>query len=162
LGLSSHPLTAKPSKILLHGTAVLLRGAGFEPGAVLLRGLSGAGKSDLAFRLIETGGQLISDDQVELERRREKIFAGSVDAIKGLLEVRGVGLLRNDVAPQSPLRLVVDLVRREDVPRLPEAETVEILEVQVPRIRLHAFDASTPLKIYKMLEVLQRPSLKVP
>lgn len=148
--------------MLLHGTAVLLRGAGFEPGAVLLRGLSGAGKSDLAFRLIEAGGQLICDDQVELERRRDKIFAGAVKAIEGLLEVRGVGLLRHDVAPQSPLRLVVDLARRDDVPRLPDPETVEFLGVEVPRCRLHAFDVSTPLKIYRTLEVLQRPRLKVP
>ena len=150
-----------PSKIVLHGTAVLMKGAGFEPAAVLIRGLSGAGKSDLAFRLIEAGAELICDDQVELEKRQEKVFAGSVSAIEGLLEVRGIGLVRYDVAPQSRLRLVVDLVKREDVPRLPEAETIEILDIEIPRLRLHGFDGSTPLKVAKALEVLQRPSLVV-
>lgn len=160
MGISRKPPPA-PSKILQHGTAVLLKGAGFEPAAVLLRGLSGSGKSDLAFRLIEMGGQLICDDQVELEKRQGKIFAGGVPAIEGLLELRGLGLLRYPIAAPSRLRLVIDLVRREDVPRLPDLEATRILGIDIPRLRLHAFDISTPLKIHKALEVQRRPGLMV-
>jgi serine kinase of HPr protein (carbohydrate metabolism regulator) len=147
--------------VTLHGSAVLLKSVDFEPSAVFLRGLSGSGKSDLVFRLIETGGQLVSDDQVTLERRAEKIYATPVAAIRGLLEVRGIGLLHYPVAEAAPLRLVVDLVAREDVPRLPEPETVELLGLEVPRFKLHAFDASAAYKVLKAMAVAHKPALAV-
>ncbi len=152
---------ADPKTVILHGSAVLLKSVDFQPSVVFLRGLSGSGKSDLALRLIEDGGQLICDDQVHFERRQDKIFASAVDAIRGLLEVRGVGLLHMPVADPSRLRLIVDLVAREDVPRLPEMETVDILGVPVPRFRLNAFEVSAALKVHKALEVVHRPGMVV-
>ena len=53
---------------LVHGTCIafpLVEEAGVAA-AVLLRGLSGIGKSDLALRLIDDGAQLVADDQVDL------------------------------------------------------------------------------------------------
>src|SRR4051812_48433039 len=120
---------AAVNKILLHGTAVLLKSLAHEPSAVFLRGTSGSGKSDLAFRLIAKGGELICDDQVSFDRRNDKIYADGLEAIKGLIEVRGVGLMHYPVARASRLALVIDLVPREEVPRLPEWETVDILGV---------------------------------
>jgi serine kinase of HPr protein (carbohydrate metabolism regulator) len=152
---------AGQQKILLHGSAVAMPVQGFMPSAVLLRGRSGSGKSDLVFRLIMAGGTLISDDQVLLERRQDKITASPVEAIHGLLEVRGVGLLKYPVAPETQLRLVVDLVAREDVPRLPERETVDILGVAVTALKLHAFDASTSSKIIRAIELVHQPDLLV-
>ncbi len=149
-------------KIIVHGSAVAVRCGDFMPAAVLLRGVSGRGKSDLSFRLIEAGGMLICDDQVELEIRHEKIItADSVEAIRGLMEVRGVGLLKFPVAPPTQLRLVVDLVLREEVPRLPEWETEDILGIPVVRLKLCAFDVSTPLKIVKAIELVHKPDLLI-
>jgi HPr kinase/phosphorylase len=144
------------AKVIVHGSAVAIDGA-----AVLLRGTSGAGKSDLAFRLLGAGGGLISDDQVELERRQDKVFAGCIESIKGLLEVRGVGLLRYPVVLSAQLRLIVDLVAREDVPRLPDWEEEDILGVALPRIRLYAFEPSAPLKVVKAMEAAARPDILV-
>jgi serine kinase of HPr protein (carbohydrate metabolism regulator) len=152
---------AAPKFVVQHGSAVLLKSLDFQPSVVFLRGLSGSGKSDLALRLIEGGGQLICDDQVHLERRQDNIFAGPVEAIRGLLEVRGVGLLHMAVADPARLRLVIDLVPQADVPRLPELEKVDILGVQVPRFRLHAFEVSAALKVHKALEVVHRPGMVV-
>jgi serine kinase of HPr protein (carbohydrate metabolism regulator) len=142
---------------LFHGSAIAFG----DKGAVFLRGPSGAGKSDLAFRLIAAGGVLISDDQVEFTRRQDKIFAAGVETIKGLLEVRGVGLVRMPAAHPTPVCLIVDLVSREEVPRLPEWETAEIQGVGIPCLKLHAFDASTPLKILKAMEIAAKPGLLV-
>ncbi|MBN8532408.1 MAG: aldolase, partial [Alphaproteobacteria bacterium] len=50
--------------MLTYGTAVAIGDR-----AVLLRGASGAGKSDLALRLIDEGAQLVADDQVYVEAR---------------------------------------------------------------------------------------------
>lgn len=148
-------------KITLHGTAVALPGPDGTLSAVLLRGASGSGKSDLAFRLIAAGGKLISDDQVVLERRQDKIMTDTVATIAGLLEVRGVGLVKYPPVAQTRLRLIVDLVLREHVPRLPEWETTDILGIAVVGLKLHAFDASTPQKIIKAIELVQRPDLLV-
>jgi HPr kinase/phosphorylase len=149
-------------KIIVHGSAVAIQGADFNSTAVLLRGFSGRGKSDVAFRLISLGATLICDDQVTLERRQDKIMASPVETIRGLLEVRGVGLVKYPVALTTPLRLVIDLVPREDVPRLPpKDETVDILGVDVAFLKLHAFDAATPHKIIKAIELVHKPGLLV-
>ncbi len=152
---------AEQKKVIIHGSAVAIQGQDFPPAAVLLRGFSGRGKSDLAFRLIAAGASLICDDQVALERRQDKVMAESVETIRGLLEARGIGLLKYPVAQPAPLRLVVDLVLREDVPRLPEKKTVDILGVAITSLKLHAFDASTPFKIIKAIELVHKPGLLV-
>jgi len=149
-------------KLILHGSAVAVQGADFPASAVLLRGFSGRGKSDLAFRLISSGAMLIGDDQVALERRLDKIMVESVEPIRGLLEVRGVGLIKCPVAPLTPLRLIVDLVPREEVPRMPEKdETVDILGIGIKLLKLHAFDTSTPHKIIKAIELVHKPNLLI-
>lgn len=150
-----------PNRVIRHGTAVLLTSSDHPPAAVFIRGASGSGKSDLAFRLLAQGGTLISDDQVELERRQDKIYAGAIDAIRGLIEVRGIGLLRYPVADPAPLRLVIDLVPREDVHRLPEPQEMDILGVSVPLFRLHAFDASAACKLRTAMAVVHHPEMIV-
>ena len=67
--------------------------------------------------------------------------------------------MRFPLSAPSPLKLVVDLVPRDEVPRLPPREKADILGVSVPRLRLHAFDASTPFKILKALEIVEKPDL---
>jgi len=155
------PVGASPNRTIRHGTAVLLHGAGYASSAVFIRGPSGSGKSDLAFRLLSSGAELISDDQVELERRQDSVFAGTVDAIRGLMEVRGLGLLRYPSTVPSPVRLVVDLVARTDVPRLPEWETLDIFGISLPMVKLHAFDASTCDKIRAAMMVVHHPKMIV-
>lgn len=134
---------------LVHGTAVMLEGW-----AVLLRGPSGAGKSDLALRLIGQGGVLVSDDQVGLGLANGLVYAQVPERIQGLLEVRGVGLVAVPFQARAPLALILDLVDPASVPRLPDAETEEILGVQLPRLRLHAFEASAPDKVKVALRSL--------
>lgn len=160
MGLSKSPPPDQKS-IVLHGTAVQLQSTHHEPSAVLLRGMSGAGKSDLACRLVAAGGILICDDQVALERRQDKVFADCVDSIRGLMELRGVGLLTYPVANATRLRLVVDLVKKEEVPRLPEWGEFDILGVPVLRIKLCAFEISAALKVAKAMEVVHEPSIVV-
>jgi len=155
-------MTQQQKKTLVHGSAVAIQGHDFSATAVLLRGFSGRGKSDLAFRLISSrGGTLIGDDQISLERRQDTVWAEAPETIRGLLEVRGVGLLKYPVASATPLKLIVDLVPREEVPRLPEKETADILGVAIPCLKLHAFDNSTPLKIIKAIELVYKPGLLV-
>lgn len=130
----------------VHGTCVALN-VGDEAKAVLLRGPSGSGKSDLALRLIDSGGLLVADDQVELEVCDGALWASTPQAIAGRMEVRGVGILSVPSLPTALLVLVIDLVDGAQVPRLPEVEVVDISGVGVRCLKLDPFAASTPAKV---------------
>lgn len=128
--------------VTIHGTCVLVSGIG-----VLLRGASGSGKSDLALRLIDGGARLIADDRVELRMEQGRLMATAPAALAGLLEVRGVGIMPVPTAADAEVGLVVDLVTRDKVERLPDCETTPLLDKAVPRLALCPFDASTPAKL---------------
>lgn len=114
--------------------------------AILLRGPSGAGKSDLALRLIEAGAVLIADDQTCLRHVEGELIASAPERLRGLLEIRGIGPVQVSAAPPAPVELIVDLVPLQDVPRLPEPRHENILDVTLPCLSLHAFEASAAIK----------------
>ncbi|MDX1574730.1 MAG: RNase adapter RapZ [Kiloniellales bacterium] len=124
---------------------------------MLLRGVSGAGKSDLALRLIDQGARLVADDQTQLTLTDGLVLARAPQTIEGQMEVRGLGIA--ELAPLSdvPVGLVVDLVDGRSVERLPEGETCTILDVRLPLMRLDPFEASAPAKLRLALAVRAAP-----
>ncbi|MAF96199.1 MAG: hypothetical protein CMM60_10650 [Rhodospirillaceae bacterium] len=126
----------------IHATTVDIDGSG-----VLLSGPSGNGKSDLALRLIDGGARLVADDRTDLALADGRLVASAPREIAGRMEVRGLGVLEKDAVPQTVLALVVELVDPEDVERVPETTTVTFLGVDVPVVRLHAFEASAAAKV---------------
>ena len=86
---------------LIHATTVARHGA-----AVLLRGACGAGKSDLALRLIDRGWSLVSDDQSELSTQGDDL----VGYWALLIDVPGVV---EDFALAADIHNHVDAQRRE-------------------------------------------------
>lgn len=152
----------------IHATAVVLganalTGTSYaSPVAVLLRGPSGCGKSDLALRLIvDHGAVLLADDRVDVGAVGQTVMTSAPANLAGLLEVRGIGLLRLPVHGSAPVALVVDLVARNDVERLPEPASVMLCNIAVPCVRLHAFDASSAHKIIAALAVVKQPQMVV-
>jgi serine kinase of HPr protein (carbohydrate metabolism regulator) len=127
---------------LIHATAVA-----FDGRAVLLRGASGAGKSDLALRLIDAGARLVADDQSQLCRRGDALIVRSPRGISGMIEVRGLGIMRVEPLAEAPVVMLVDLVPREHVERLPERRREAILGVALPLVALAPFEASAPAKL---------------
>ena len=99
---------------------------------VLILGPSGSGKSSLALRLIALGGVLIADDQVILVRQGTVLWAAPPAPLAGLIEARGVGLVRTCHAP-GPIDLVVDLGRTE-TDRLPPIRNTCVNEVLLPLV----------------------------
>lgn len=136
----------------VHATAVALDGAG-----VLIRGPSGSGKSDLALRLIDAGARLVADDQTELALQNQTIVMRAPLAIAGRMEVRGVGIAHVPAAVEAPLRLVLDLVRPNDVERLPELARCELMGIGVPRLAIAPFEASAVAKVRLVLRGLVSP-----
>ncbi len=132
--------------VQVHGTAVEVDGVG-----VLLLGPSGSGKSDLALRLIDGGARLVADDRTNVVAKEGRLEAFPPREIKGLLEVRGVGLLAVESLVQgrlwTHLGLAIELVAAERVERLPEPAGWECLGVTVPCLALAPFEASAAAKV---------------
>lgn len=121
----------------IHASAVLTGTTG-----ILIRGPSGSGKSRLAFDLILAGraGQipaatLVGDDRVHVEARNGAVVVRPASNLKGLIEVRGLGIRRCAFAGEAQVRLVVDLAA-PDGERLPspEALTIQLCGVNLPRL----------------------------
>ncbi|HVB14986.1 MAG TPA: HPr kinase/phosphatase C-terminal domain-containing protein [Stellaceae bacterium] len=133
-------------RLLIHATAVAIDGR-----AVLLRGASGSGKSDLGLRLIDAGGRLVADDQSELRRLGGMIIVRAPATIAGLIEVRGVGLFRVDALAEAPVALIADLVATETIERLPAPRSETILGIALPVIAVAPFEASAAAKLRLLL-----------
>jgi len=123
--------------------------------AVLIRGPSGAGKSRLAFDLILAGraGQiadtvLVGDDRVHLDVRDGRLMVRPAEVLEGLIEIRGLGIRRCASISEACVGLVVDL-SAADAERLPppEALSIEILGVQLPRIPVGRDYSPLPLVV---------------
>ncbi|MBV1901983.1 MAG: HPr kinase/phosphatase C-terminal domain-containing protein [Kordiimonadaceae bacterium] len=137
--------------MVCHATVVDIGGRG-----VLLRGPSGCGKSDLALRLMDRGATLVADDQTVLEKDARGVLATAPAALRGFIEVRGLGIISAPVTGSSFIALVVDLVAESAVERLPEKLAVELFGKEIPRILLNAFEISTPIKIELAVEDASR------
>jgi HPr kinase/phosphorylase len=139
-------------RVMLHASCVELSGTG-----VVLLGPPGTGKSDLALRLIDGGARLVADDRLAVERRGDVLIGRAVDSIAGLIEVRGLGIMRIDHCVSTRLGLVVALGGAKPPPRLPERLTYELLGVALPYLEL---DPRIPSACAKVRLALTAPRVE--
>jgi serine kinase of HPr protein (carbohydrate metabolism regulator) len=114
--------------------------------AVLIEGESGAGKSDLALRLIDRGAALVSDDYTLLQRNGTGLVACPPETIAGKIEVRGLGILPLPHLDRAPVAL---LVRLDEAPeRLPLTEDVRrIAGIDIREVAIDGRSASAAIKV---------------
>lgn len=148
----------------IHATCIA-----FSKTGVLIRGPSGSGKSSLALRLIDGEGYglgkkalratLVADDQIQLTAKGGYLFASPAPRLAGLIEVRGVGILKAGYQRHVPIKLVVDLRPADTIERLPEEnDSVELEGISVPRIHLDAGSAHAPAALRAALgRIVQTP-----
>lgn len=118
---------------LLHSSAFAYRGMG-----CLLMGESGAGKSRLVADAMLHGAKLIADDRVQFEVRAGQLMASPPPQLAGVLELRGLGLIRMDALAglhAIHLAITLDALAKE---RLPEPATYDILGIAIPHMRTSA------------------------
>jgi hypothetical protein len=141
-------------EVNVHASCVALGTRG-----VLLLGKSGAGKSDLALRLIDEGAMLVADDRTILFTRSGALYARAPETIKGLIEIRGLGIVAFRSRATVKIALVVRL-GREDV-RLPAPRTWRLppqlpVRQAPPEIMLNGRTASAPARIRAALAAFSR------
>jgi serine kinase of HPr protein (carbohydrate metabolism regulator) len=146
-----------------HGTAIAIGEV-----AALIVGPSGAGKSDLALRCITLAPTplfpnpafLIADDRVHIEIAAGRPRVRAPAAIRGKLEVRGLGIVSVPYREVADLALIAELVRPEAVERLPDpAPEHDLLGFKLPLLRLTPFEASAPAKLLlALVQILKGPS----
>jgi len=107
--------------VTLHATCVAVDGRG-----VLITGPSGSGKSSLALALMAHGARLVADDRVTLSRREGALWATCPEAIRGMIEARGIGLLHAAALEGAEVVVAVDLGETEGE-RLPPLRNVTYL-----------------------------------
>jgi HPr kinase/phosphorylase len=113
----------------IHASCAAREGSG-----VLLLGPPGSGKSDLVLRLLDRGFMLVADDRVDIV----DLVASPPASLAGLLEVRGLGVMRMPHLPRARLSLVVDLGAHGT--RLPEP--MRHPDLDLPMVALDARCAS--------------------
>ena len=144
----------------IHATCIALDRTG-----VLLLGDAGAGKSDLALRLIDEGARLIADDRVDLTAKGTHLLASAPPALAGKLEVRGIGIVPLDarnLRTDARISVAIRLVATADVPRMPETEVETWVGIAVPIYRLAPFQASATARVRILADGIGRGILPLP
>lgn len=152
----------KQSQIFLHGTCVSVGSEG-----VLILGEPGSGKSTLALRLIDEPGygisgtllrsELVADDQVIVTRDQDRLLASAPAALRGNLEIRGLGIVTLATPPSVPLVLVVKLHDHSAIERLPVPAIFDILGMTLPLVEIDAKQPSAPARLRAALTWLKQP-----
>ena len=101
-------MPAEVPQDIVHGTCVAIAKRG-----LLILGPSGSGKSALGLALMALGAKLVSDDRTMLTNKAGKLIARCPPAIRGLIEARGLGLIRAQTIASAQIALVVDLGQTE-------------------------------------------------
>jgi serine kinase of HPr protein (carbohydrate metabolism regulator) len=115
----------------IHASAALFAGQG-----VLILGASGSGKSSLLLALLAAGGTLVADDRVITAVVDCRLVASPPDSLAGLMEVRGVGIVRRPFVASVAIDLAVELRAAAECPRLPDGDDARIViaGIALPRV----------------------------
>jgi HPr kinase/phosphorylase len=129
--------------LIVHASCVALPGPDHEMQAALITGRAGTGKSTLALELLSRGAHLVADDRTVLTRDGDRLIASCPPPIAGLIEARGIGLIRVSALAQARVALVVDLDATA-LERLPPCSIACLLGLALPRILCAATAARGP------------------
>jgi HPr kinase/phosphorylase len=111
---------------IIHATTVCVEGR-----ALVILGSSGSGKSSLALQLMAYGAMLVADDRTQLVSGPSGLLATCPSAIKGMVEARGIGILKVPFVEDVPVHLAVDL-EQTAFERLPQDSSIKLLGHSVP------------------------------
>ena len=134
--------------MIVHANLIAAWIDGFWRG-VLIEGPSGAGKSDLTLRALDHGFRLVADDRVLLWTSAGRLFGRAPDPLAGLIEVRGLGVTRQDALAFSSVALVAHCVAAPE--RMPEQQATTRLGLGIPVVAIAPLEPAAPAKLRRAL-----------
>ena len=133
----------------IHASAFAYHGAG-----CLILGDSGSGKSTLVAEVMLRGAKLVADDRVALHASDGKLIANPVEPLRGVIELRGFGLIRQEeVVEAQSIHLVIALDAAANE-RLPEPATHRYFGVNVPFLSVPPPPVLQPAALLLYLEAV--------
>lgn len=133
----------------IHASAVLIGAR-----AVLVRGAPGSGKSHFVRALLQAApspiipfARLVADDRAYVTAANGRLIVRPADALKGMIEARGLGILRLPYEPSAVVGCVVDL-DASDARRLPQDNECETVISGVRLARLAVAPGTDPLVLF--------------
>ncbi len=135
-------IDALAEEVTMHAVLVDVAGMG-----VLLTGVSGIGKSEVALELVHRGHRLVADDSVIIKKKGALLVGRAPDMIRHMLEIRGVGIINVErmfgsvaVRVGKSVDAVFELVNWEEGKTYErigsEVMTEEILGVSLPKLKI--------------------------
>ena len=140
--------------MIRHAGLIARRVAGTWRGA-LIEGPSGVGKSDLALRALDQGFVLVADDRALVFVSGGRLYGRAPQALAGLIEARGQGVLTQCYRPFCRIDLLVRCVDRpQAVERLPDPMFEDLEGVSTRVLDLWPLEPGAPGKIRRVFEHL--------
>ena len=139
----------------LHGNCLWVNETG-----VLILGKAASGKTGLTLAMINSGrGTLVADDQVIVYRADKILMARPPEAMQGMMQIHGIGIIDLDYMAPVQLHLIIQLVPHEDVPLIAEKREKEIEGLSLPLLRLAGHEASSADTLWLATELLKKKML---
>lgn len=136
-----------------HATAIVVGETG-----ILFIGPSGSGKSAMAFACLAGAGALgwnaalVADDRVHLDVHSGRCIASCPEPIRGMIELRGGGIVRLFRVERAVMHLVVAPAVPSAAARLPDSDETFVRQgVALPLQRLWNDGAMDPLAALRAL-----------
>ncbi|HLK24100.1 MAG TPA: HPr kinase/phosphorylase [Caulobacteraceae bacterium] len=139
--------------MILHA-GLIARRSGDAWRGVLIEGPSGSGKSDLALKALAANWILVADDRTLIWRDAGRLWGRAPDALDGLLEARGVGVVATRRLPFAEIALAIRCVEGAAIERVPEPQARTALGITLPLVALAPFEDSAVAKLERALAVL--------
>lgn len=135
------------------GTAVAIGGRG-----ILLTGVAGAGKSELALALIDRGALLVADDLVLATARDSLIQIDAPVVGRGRIALRDIGIVSvNHAGGPVPLALVVLLDTKTPpvagAARLDAITPISGTQLAIPRLTINPATPAAAVKLALALDL---------
>jgi serine kinase of HPr protein (carbohydrate metabolism regulator) len=149
----------RPTLPVVRHAGLIARHLGGLWRGVMIEGASGAGKSDLALRALDLGFRLVADDRVVVFLSRGRLFGRAPRPLEGLIEARGVGILRSPYLGFVEIRMIARAVQDPHaIERLPEPRHERVLGVPIPVLELWPREDSAATKLWWALAHLGQAS----
>lgn len=107
---------------------------------LLICGKSGFGKTSLMLSLLEQAkanskfAAMVADDQSMIANENNRLIAHCPHANEGKLEIRGRGIVEAPFLQSAVINLVIEIVPRENIDRMPTIGTKTLDGVKLPLV----------------------------